>query len=157
MDFRSMREDRNSDPWRSNEQEPRLLQPINLAPLKGIIESDPVRSRVLRVLIEDGTWVTTADLLRAARQERAIVGAVTIGTILKGMNDLVSSKLILSRTSMSSGIDWAEWRINPDWLRPTRKLLQMLSRPKFERALRKAPVEERQSSLDEFDDGSTQK
>jgi hypothetical protein len=156
MDFRSMREDRNPDPWRSNEQEPSLLQPINLAPLKGIIESDPVRSRVLRVLIEDGTWVTTADLLRAARQERAIVGAVTIGTILKGMNDLVSSKLILSRTSLSSGIDWAEWRINPDWLRPTRKLLQMLSRPKFERALRKAPVEERQSSIDEFDDGSTQ-
>jgi hypothetical protein len=115
-----------------------------------------VRSKVLRVLIEDGTWVTTADLLRAARQERAIVGAVTIGTILKGLNDLVSSKLILSRTSLSSGIDWAEWRINPDWLRPTRKLLQMLSRPKFERAIRKAPIEERQASLDEFTSESTQ-
>ncbi|MHA2139937.1 MAG: hypothetical protein ACXADC_06135 [Candidatus Thorarchaeota archaeon] len=156
MDFRSMREDRNSDPWRNNEADSRQLQPINLAPLKGIIESDPVRSRVLRVLIEDGTWVTTADLLRAARQERAIVGAVTIGTILKGMNDLVSSKLILSRTSLSSGIDWAEWRINPDWLRPTRKLLHMLSRPKFERAIRKAPVEERQARLDEYDRDSTQ-
>jgi hypothetical protein len=150
MDFRTMKEDRNSDPWRGNEQKSRHIQSINLAPLKGIIESDPVRSKVLRVLIEDGTWVTTADLLRAARQERAIVGAVTIGTILKGMNDLVSSKLILSRTSLSSGIDWAEWRINPDWLRPTRKLLQMLSRPKFERAIRKAPAEERQSQLDEF-------
>ncbi|MHA1936704.1 MAG: hypothetical protein ACW97O_00700 [Candidatus Thorarchaeota archaeon] len=157
MDFRTMKEDRTSDPWRSDEPKSRNLQSINLAPLKGIIESDPVRSKVLRVLIEDGTWVTTADLLRAARQERAIVGAVTIGTILKGMNDLVSSKLILSRTSLSSGIDWAEWRINPDWLRPTRKLLQMLSRPKFEKAIRKTPVEERQSSLDEFDKTSTQK
>jgi hypothetical protein len=156
MDFRTLKEDRNSDPWRGNEQEVRRLQSINLAPLKGIIESDPVRSRVLRVLIEDGTWVTTADLLRAARQERAIVGAVTIGTILKGMNDLVSSKLILSRTSLSSGIDWAEWRINPDWLKPTRKLLQMLSRPKFERAIKKTPAEERQSSLDEFTIESTQ-
>jgi len=155
MDFRTLKEDRNLDPWRSNEPEPRLLQSINLAPLKGIIESDAVRSRVLRVLIEDGTWVTTADLLRAARQERAIVGAVTIGTILKGMNDLVSSKLILSRTSLSSGIDWAEWRINPDWLGPTRKLLQMLSRPKFERAIRKAPAKEEQSCLDEFTDEST--
>ncbi|MHA2301499.1 MAG: hypothetical protein ACXACD_11150, partial [Candidatus Thorarchaeota archaeon] len=155
MDFRTMKEDRTSDPWRSDEPKSRNLQSINLAPLKGIIESDPVRSKVLRVLIEDGTWVTTADLLRAARQERAIVGAVTIGTILKGMNDLVSSKLILSRTSLSSGIDWAEWRINPDWLRPTRKLLQMLSRPKFEKAIRKTPVEERQSSLDEFDKTST--
>ncbi|MHA1924625.1 MAG: hypothetical protein ACW974_01805 [Candidatus Thorarchaeota archaeon] len=157
MDFRTMKEDRTSDPWRSDEPKSRNLQSINLAPLKGIIESDPVRSKVLRVLIEDGTWVTTADLLRAARQERAIVGAVTIGTILKGMNDLVSSKLILSRTSLSSGIDWAEWRINPDWLRPTRKLLQMLSRPKFEKAIRKTPVEERQSCLDEFDKTSTQK
>jgi hypothetical protein len=156
MDFRTMKEDRNSDPWRGNEQKPRHLQSINLAPLKGIIESDPVRSKVLKVLIEDGTWVTTADLLRAARQERAIVGAVTIGTILKGMNDLVSSKLILSRTSLSSGIDWAEWRINPDWLRPTRKLLQMLSRPKFERAIRKVPAEERQSHLDEFERTPTQ-
>jgi hypothetical protein len=151
-----MKEDRNSDPWRNREPESRNPQPINLAPLKGIIESDPVRSKVLKVLIEDGTWVTTADLLRAARQERAIVGAVTIGTILKGMNDLVSSKLILSRTSLSSGIDWAEWRINPDWLRPTRKLLQMLSRPKFERAIRKAPAEERQARLEEFDSKSTQ-
>ncbi|MHA2210407.1 MAG: hypothetical protein ACXABV_14695, partial [Candidatus Thorarchaeota archaeon] len=86
MDFRTMKEDRTSDPWRSDEPKSRNLQSINLAPLKGIIESDPVRSKVLRVLIEDGTWVTTADLLRAARQERAIVGAVTIGTILKGMN-----------------------------------------------------------------------
>jgi hypothetical protein len=29
---------------------------------------------------------------------------------------------------MTSGIDWAEWRINPDWLSPTRKLLNMLIR-----------------------------
>ncbi len=79
-------------------------------------------------------WVTTADLLRAARQERAIVGAVTIGTILNGLNELVSSRLIISRTSLTSGIDWAEWRINPDWLEPTRKLLQMLKRPKFQPA-----------------------
>ncbi|MFW9887387.1 MAG: hypothetical protein ACFFER_04355 [Candidatus Thorarchaeota archaeon] len=156
MDFSTLKEDRNLDPWRRNESEPRHLQPINLAPLKGIIESDAVRSKVLRVLIEDGTWVSTADLLRAARQERAIVGAVTIGTILKGMNDLVSSKLILSRTSLSSGIDWAEWRINPDWLRPTRKLLQMLSRPKFEKAIQKSPAREEQSRLDEFTTDSTQ-
>ncbi|MFX1329929.1 MAG: hypothetical protein ACFE9W_00095 [Promethearchaeota archaeon] len=156
MDFSTLKEDRNLDPWRRNEQEPRQLQPINLAPLKGIIESDAVRSKVLRVLIEDGTWVSTADLLRAARQERAIVGAVTIGTILKGMNDLVSSKLILSRTSLASGIDWAEWRINPDWLRPTRKLLQMLSRPRFERAIRKTPTEDRQSRLEEFTTEATQ-
>jgi hypothetical protein len=156
MDFSTLKEDRNMDPWRKNEPEPRHLQSINLAPLKGVIESDAVRSKVLRVLIEDGTWVTTADLLRAARQERSIVGAVTIGTILKGLNDLVSSKLILSRTSLSSGIDWAEWRINPDWLRPTRKLLQMLSRPKFERAIRKTPVEDRQACLDEFTAESTQ-
>lgn len=155
MDFRALREDRNSDPWRNDELEPKQLQPINLAPLKGIIESDPVRSRVLRVLIEDGTWVTTADLLKAARQERSIVGAVTIGTILKGMNDLVSSKLILSRTSLTSGIDWAEWRVNPDWLRPTRKLLQMLSRPKFEKAIKRKPEEDRQASLAEFNKNNT--
>ena len=102
--------------------------------MKGAIEADPVRSRVLKVLVEDGSWVTTADLLRAARQERAIVGAVTIGTILNGLNELVSSRLIISRTSLTSGIDWAEWRINPDWLEPTRKLLQMLNRPKFQSA-----------------------
>ncbi|MFW9846599.1 MAG: hypothetical protein ACFFD6_07620 [Candidatus Thorarchaeota archaeon] len=156
MDFRALREERNSDPWRNGEPEPKHLQPINLAPLKGIIESDPVRSRVLRVLIEDGTWVTTADLLKAARQERAIVGAVTIGTILKGMNDLVSSKLILSRTSLTSGIDWAEWRVNPDWLRPTRKLLQMLNRPRFEKTIKRSPEENRQASLTEFSDEVTQ-
>ena len=109
-------------------------QPINLAPLKGAIDADPVRLKVLKVLAEDGEWVTTADLLRAARHVRSIVGAVTIGTILNGMNDLVSSRLIISRTSLTSGIDWAEWRINPDWLIPTRKLLQMMSRPKFQPA-----------------------
>ncbi len=131
MDFSSFHNDQEQDDWSRQETSARRLQPINLAPLKGAIESDPVRSKVLKVLIEDGNWVTTADLLRAARQERPIVGAVTIGTILNGMNELVASRLILSRTSLTSGIDWAEWRINPDWLEPTRKLLQMMRRPKF--------------------------
>jgi len=92
------------------------------------------------MLIENGTWVTTADLLRAARQVRPVIGAVTIGTILNGLNEMVSSRLILSRMSMSSGIDWAEWRINPDWLGPTRKLLNMLI------GARKAPVKPQESS-----------
>ena len=102
-------------------------QNINLAPLKGILESDPVRSKILRLLVEDTGWITTADLLKEARQIRPIIGAVTIGTILNGLNELVATRLILSRTSLSSGLDWAEWRINPDWITPIRKLLQMLS------------------------------
>ena len=134
MDFSSFHNNRDQDDWSRPDVASRRLQPINLAPLKGAIESDPVRARVLKVLIEDGNWVTTANLLRAARQERPIVGAVTIGTILNGMNELVASRLILSRTSLTSGIDWAEWRINPDWLEPTRKLLQMMRRPKFKPA-----------------------
>ncbi len=128
LDFSSFRDSYTRD---TKQDMSRRHQSINLAPLKGVIESDSVRSKVLRVLIEDGTWVTTTDLLRAARRERPIVGAVTIGTILTGMNELVASRLILSRTSPTSGIDWAEWRINPDWLEPTRKLLQMMTRPKF--------------------------
>ncbi|MHA1963870.1 MAG: hypothetical protein ACXACG_07180 [Candidatus Thorarchaeota archaeon] len=131
MDFSSFHNDHEQDASTRPEATARRLQPINLAPLKGALESDPVRSRVLKVLIEDGNWVTTADLLRAARKERSIVGAVTIGTILNGLNELVASRLILSRTSLTSGIDWAEWRINPDWLEPTRKLLHMMRRPKF--------------------------
>jgi hypothetical protein len=134
VEFNSYRDDRDIDLLERSDVPERRVQPVNLAPLKGAIEADPVRSRVLKVLVEDGLWVTTADLLRAARQERPIVGAVTIGTILNGLNDLVSSKLIISRTSLTSGIDWAEWRINPDFLEPTRKLLQMLSRPKFQPA-----------------------
>lgn len=134
MDFSSFHNGHDQDAHSRPETSARRLQPINLAPLKGAIESDPVRSRVLKVLIEDGNWVKTADLLRAARQERPIVGAVTIGTILNGMNELVASRLILSRTSLTSGIDWAEWRINPDWLEPTRKLLHMMRRPKFKPA-----------------------
>jgi len=127
MDFSSLRGDPDSARW----DEPVRSGPfpaVNMAPLKGTLESDPIRSRVLRLLIEDGGWVTTADLLRVARQVRPIIGAVTIGTILEGMNEIVSSRLILSRASLSTGIDWAEWRINPDWLEPTRKLLQMIIR-----------------------------
>ncbi|MHA1638201.1 MAG: hypothetical protein ACTSUO_07790 [Candidatus Thorarchaeota archaeon] len=131
MDFKALHDDMKREPWEKMEPPKRVERGINLAPLKGALESDPIRSKVLRILIEDGTWVTTADLLRVARQVRSIVGAVTIGTILTGLNDLVSSKLILSRTSLSTGIDWAEWRINPDWLEPTRKLLQMLNRTRF--------------------------
>jgi hypothetical protein len=134
LEFNSYQDDRDVDLWERREIPERRIQSVNLAPLKGAIEADPVRSRILKVLVEDGSWVTTADLLKAARHERAIVGAVTIGTILNGLNELVSSKLIISRTSLTSGIDWAEWRINPDWLEPTRKLLQMLSRPKFQPA-----------------------
>jgi len=127
MDFSPLIGGPDSGSWDRPESN-RPTPPINLAPLKRTIESDPVHSRVLRVLIEDGGWVTTGDLLKVARQVRSIIGAVTIGTILEGMNELVSSRLILSRASLSSGIDWAEWRINPDWLEPTRKLLQMIGR-----------------------------
>jgi len=127
MDFSPFVGDPDSASWDTREPS-RPTPPINLAPLKRTIESDPVRSRILRVLIEDGGWVTTGDLLRVARQVRSIIGAVTIGTILEGMNELVSSRLILSRASLSSGLDWADWRINPDWLEPTRKLLQMVGR-----------------------------
>ncbi|TFG31664.1 hypothetical protein EU528_05635 [Candidatus Thorarchaeota archaeon] len=134
MEFSQFRNDHDQDPRERRESVDTRIQPINLAPLKGAIDADPVRLKVLKVLAEDGQWVTTADLLRAARHVRSIVGAVTIGTILNGMNDLVSSRLIISRTSLTSGIDWAEWRINPDWLIPTRKLLQMMSRPKFQPA-----------------------
>jgi hypothetical protein len=100
---------------------------VNLAPLKGVLETDPVRSKVLKLLTEDAGWITTADLLKEARKIRPILGAVTIGTILNGLNELVATRLILSRTSLSSGLDWAEWKINPDWIIPIRKLLQMLS------------------------------
>jgi len=134
VEFSSFRNNQDDEPWERKENFDRRIQPINLAPLKGAIDADPVRLKVLKVLAEDGEWVTTADILRAARHVRSIVGAVTIGTILNGMNDLVSSRLIISRTSLTSGIDWAEWRINPDWLEPTRKLLQMMSRPKFQPA-----------------------
>ena len=133
MDFSSLIDDRDRDsgPWGGERQIARRTKPINLAPLKGALESDPVRAKVIRLLIEDGGWVSTADLLNAARKVRAMVGAVTIGTILTGLNELVASKLILSRTSLTSGLDWAEWRINPEWLEPTRKLLQMLTRAKL--------------------------
>lgn len=127
----SGRRDTETGPWIAPERDATHLKPINLAPLKGVLESDPLRSKILRVLIEDGGWVTTADLLRVARQVRSIMGAVTIGTILSGLNDLVSARLVLSRSSLGSGIDWAEWRINPDWLKPTRRLLQMLTRARL--------------------------
>jgi hypothetical protein len=134
VEFSSFRTNQENDSYEIRGTVDRRLQPVNLAPLKGAIDADPVRLKVLKVLAEDGSWVTTADLLRAARHVRQIVGAVTIGTILNGMNELVSSRLIISRTSLTSGIDWAEWRINPDWLEQTRKLLQMMSRPKFQPA-----------------------
>ena len=129
MDFSPFKDDARPKPWDGPAQKEHSLHSINLAPLKGVIESDPIRSRVLKLLIEDGGWVTTTDLLKTARQVRTIIGAVTIGTMMNGLNELVSSRLILSRTSLASGLDWAEWRINPDWIDPTRKLLQMLNRP----------------------------
>ena len=131
MDFSALKSDFESQPWDENKAVSQSLSGVNLAPLKSVLDSDPIRSKVLRLLIEDGGWVTTGDLLRVARRVRKIVGAVTIGTILNGLNELVSSRMILSRTSLASGLDWAEWRINPDLIEPTRKLLRMLSRPRL--------------------------
>ncbi len=130
MAFNLPRDDIGIDPWLTEESVERRLNHVNLAPLKGVIESDPMRSRILCLLIEDGGWVTTADLMRAARRVRPVVGAVTIGTVINGLNELVSSSFILSRTSLTSGLEWAEWRINPDWLEPMRKLLRMLRVPR---------------------------
>ena len=70
MEFSPFHDSPDMDTWERRNASEKRLQPINLAPLKGAIEADPVRSRVLKVLVEEGTWVTTADLLRAARQER---------------------------------------------------------------------------------------
>jgi hypothetical protein len=117
----------NDEYWERHSSSETHRHTVNIAPLKGILESDPVRSKVLRLLVDDTGWITTADLLREARKIRPILGAVTIGTILNGLNEIVAARLVLSRTSLSSGLDWAEWRINPDWIVPIRKLLQMLS------------------------------
>lgn len=128
MDFRQIRFDKILEPWETPEEQRRPARPANLAPLKGVLENDPVRSKILKLLIENGGWVSTSELLKVAREIRPVIGAVTIGTILNGLNELISSKLVLSRTSLHSGIEWAEWRINPDLLESTRFLLRMLER-----------------------------
>lgn len=129
MDFSQFRFDKILEPWESpEERRTKRSHSSNLAPLKGILENDPIRSRILKLLIESGDWVPTTELLRVAREIRPIIGAVTIGTILNGLNELISSKLVMSRTSLHSGIEWAEWRINPDLLDSTRFLLRMLER-----------------------------
>ena len=151
MDYRSAQREYEEESWAHKDPRKELMKPINLAPLKGALESDPVRSKILRILIENGSWVATADLLRSARQVRPVIGAVTIGTILNGLNELVSSRLILSRMSMTSGIDWAEWRINPDWLSPTRKLLNMLIRSR-KTTSEKQPTHETKRLLENPDD-----
>ncbi len=150
MDFRNFEDEAEARPWTRADQSDRRLQSINLAPLKGALESDPVRSKILRVLIQDGGWVSTAELLRAARQLRKIIGAVTIGTMLHGLNELVSSRLIMSRTSLSSGLDWAEWRIEPSLLEPTRRLLKMLTRTQIRRD-RNDPKTPREQMLNTVD------
>ncbi len=127
MVFRESNNSGQHETWPRPEQA-QPYRSVNLAPLKRLLESDQVRSKILRLLIEDGGWVTTADLLKAARQVRPVIGAVTVGTIMKGLNEIISSSFILSRISLTSGLDWVEWRINPDLLEPTRRLLQMLAR-----------------------------
>ncbi|MEM4735389.1 MAG: hypothetical protein QXS20_06665 [Candidatus Thorarchaeota archaeon] len=102
-----------------------------MAPLKDVLESDAVRSRVLRLLIEDGGWVSTSDLIRVARQVRPVLGAVTIGTMLNRINEVAGSRFILSRASLTSGFEWSEWRINPECIEAARKLLQMVSRSRL--------------------------
>ena len=96
--------------------------------IKELLVKDDAKIAMLEVL-SDGDWHSTVDLWRAARNVRKFMGIVGVGVALQQIQDIVGNELLQKKT----GVETAEWRINPQFLDDLKSLLDELREEKKKR------------------------
>jgi hypothetical protein len=79
-----------------------------------MVLEDPTKRELLKCL-SNGLWHTTSELARRAHAVNPVVGLVTVGTILTGMQQQLGEGLLETMVqSREEGV--TSWRIGVDWL-----------------------------------------
>jgi len=96
--------------------------------IRELLMKDDAKIAMLEVL-SDGDWHSTVDLWRAARNVRKFMGIVGVGVALQQIQNIAGNELLQKKT----GMETAEWRINPQFLEDLKGLLDELKEEKKKR------------------------
>ena len=89
--------------------------------LRRIMKSDAVKRELLTCL-SDGLWHTTTELARRARTRNAVVGLVTVGSMLTRMRQQLGEDFLEQMVqSREEGV--ASWRLGMVWLDVVREMI----------------------------------
>jgi len=90
--------------------------------LRRIMKSDAVKRELLTCL-SDGLWHTTTELARRARTRNAVVGLVTVGSMLARMRQQLGEDF-LEQMVQSKDEGVASWRLGMAWLDVVREVVR---------------------------------
>ncbi len=105
-----------------------MLSEEAIKKIRELLVKDDAKIAMLEVL-SDGDWHSTVDLWRAARNVRKFMGIVGVGVALQQIQDIAGNELLQKKT----GVETAEWRINPQFLDEFKSLLNEIREEKKKR------------------------
>ena len=108
-----------------SDRKPVSVESSKLTLLREMVEEDPVKREILRCL-SDGMWHTTSELARYAKKANPVMGLVTVGTILTGMQQQLG-ELFLEQMVQQADEGVSSWRIGVEWLDVVKRLLKQPS------------------------------
>ena len=93
-----------------------------LSALRQMVQNNATKQELLRCL-SDGLWHSTSELARFARKTNPVMGLVTVGTILKRMQNQLGENFLEHMVQHpEQGV--ASWRIGVEWLDIVNEVLQ---------------------------------
>jgi hypothetical protein len=92
-----------------------------------MIQDNVTKQELLRCL-SDGLWHSTSELARFAQKTNPVIGLVTVGTILKRMQDQLGEHL-LEHMVQHPEYGVASWRIGVEWLDIVNEVLKGNTEP----------------------------
>lgn len=105
-----------------------MLSEETVKKIRELLAKDDAKIAMLEVL-SDGDWHSTIDLWRAARNVRKLMGIVGVGVALQQIQEIAGNEFLQKKT----GIETAEWRINPQFLDELKSLLNEVREEKKKR------------------------
>ncbi len=105
-----------------------MLSEEAIKKIRELLVKDDAKIAMLEVL-SDGDWHSTVALWRAARNVRKFMGIVGVGVALQQIQDIAGNELLQKKT----GVETAEWRINPQFLDEFKSLLNEIREEKKKR------------------------
>lgn len=113
------------------------IQSNKLEVLRQILKGSPAKQALMSCL-SDGMWHTTTELARLARSKNPVLGIVTIGTVLTGMQQQLGEAFLEQMVqTMEEGV--SSWRMGLEWLDVVKEIIREIAEQESGSAKDKAP------------------
>ncbi|MFX1562148.1 MAG: hypothetical protein ACFFDP_02445 [Promethearchaeota archaeon] len=104
------------------------IQSNKLDVLRQILKGNPAKQALMSCL-SDGMWHTTTELARIARSKNPVLGLVTIGTVLTGMQQQLGEDFLEQMVqTKEEGV--SSWRMGLEWLDVIKEIIRELTEQK---------------------------